>query len=54
LLDLSEKFLMATGKFAALLYKEEIERALRTKGFDGFQLLQLQVSRGKGPLWLAY
>jgi hypothetical protein len=48
LLDLSEQYLQATGKFAALLYKEEIERALRTKGFDGFQLLQLQDFPGQG------
>lgn len=45
---LSEKYLHATGKFATLLYKEEIERALRTKGFDGFQLLQLQDFPGQG------
>lgn len=48
LLDLSDLYLQATGKFAALLYKEEIERALRTKGFDGFQLLQLQDFPGQG------
>lgn len=45
---LAEKYLHATGKFATLLYKEEIERALRTKGFDGFQLLQLQDFPGQG------
>ncbi|WP_289024439.1 hypothetical protein [uncultured Salegentibacter sp.] len=41
LLDLSDYYLKATEEFAVLLY-EEIERALKTEGFDGFQLLQLQ------------
>ena len=31
-----------SGKLAALLYKEDMERALRTKGLAGIQLLQLQ------------
>ena len=31
-----------SGKLAALLYKEDLERALRTKGLAGIQLLQLQ------------
>ena len=48
LLLLSSSFLQASGKFASLLYKEEIERALKTKGFDGFQLLQLQDFPGQG------
>lgn len=48
LLQLSPSFLQASGKFASLLYKEEIERALKTKGFDGFQLLQLQDFPGQG------
>jgi hypothetical protein len=48
LLQLSSSFLRASGKFASLLYKEEIERALKTKGFDGFQLLQLQDFPGQG------
>ena len=48
LLSLSPSFLQASGKFACLLYKEEIERALKTKGFDGFHLLQLQDFPGQG------
>ncbi|MCH5719281.1 hypothetical protein [Niabella hibiscisoli] len=32
---------MASGKLAASLYKEEIERALKTPGMSGFQLLDL-------------
>lgn len=48
LLYLAPDYLKATGKFAALLYKEEIERALKTKGFDGFHLLQLQDFPGQG------
>ncbi len=48
MLDLTPAYLKATGKFATLLYKEEIERAYKTKGFDGFQLLQLQDFPGQG------
>jgi Glycosyl hydrolases family 2, sugar binding domain/Glycosyl hydrolases family 2 len=48
LLHLAPAYLNASGKFAALLYKEEIERALKTKGFDGFQLLQMQDFPGQG------
>ena len=48
LLELAPKFTHASGKLAALLYKEEIERALKTPSFDGFQLLQLQDFPGQG------
>jgi hypothetical protein len=48
LAQFSQLFLLASGKFAALLYKEEIERALKTRGMDGFQLLQLQDFPGQG------
>ena len=41
-------FLMASGKLQALCYKEEIEAALRTPGFAGFQLLQLHDFPGQG------
>ena len=37
-----------SGKLAALLYKEEIERALRTSEQAGFQLLQLNDFPGQG------
>ncbi|WP_319589516.1 sugar-binding domain-containing protein [uncultured Draconibacterium sp.] len=48
LLELADKFTYASGKLAAILYKEEIERALKTPAFDGFQLLQLQDFPGQG------
>ncbi|WP_299664594.1 sugar-binding domain-containing protein [uncultured Polaribacter sp.] len=48
LLEWAPKFTNASGKLAALLYKEEIERALKTPSFDGFQLLQLQDFPGQG------
>lgn len=48
LVDLAPKFTNASGKLAAILYKEEIERALKTPSFDGFQLLQLQDFPGQG------
>ncbi len=47
-LQQSEDYLMASGKLAALLYKEEIERALKTPGFSGFQLLDLHDFPGQG------
>jgi hypothetical protein len=47
-LSLAPAYLRASGKLATLLYKEEIERALKTKAFDGFQLLQLQDFPGQG------
>jgi hypothetical protein len=46
--DQAEDFLMASGKLQALCYKEEIESALRTPGFAGFQLLQLHDFPGQG------
>ncbi|WP_373518779.1 sugar-binding domain-containing protein [Pricia sp.] len=48
MLDLAPDFTQASGKLAAMLYKEEIERALKTPSFDGFQLLQLQDFPGQG------
>ncbi|MRG44681.1 glycoside hydrolase family 2 [Chitinophaga sp. SYP-B3965] len=48
LLPLAKQFLLASGKFAANLYKEEIERALKTKGLSGFQLLDLHDFPGQG------
>ncbi|AWI08347.1 hypothetical protein [Ereboglobus luteus] len=48
MLQLAPDFTAATGRFAALLYKEEIERSLRTPSLDGFQLLQLQDFPGQG------
>jgi hypothetical protein len=48
MLDQAHDFLMASGKLQALCYKEEIESALRTPGFGGFQLLQLHDFPGQG------
>ncbi|MHC4205930.1 MAG: sugar-binding domain-containing protein, partial [Planctomycetota bacterium] len=48
MLDQSEDFLLASGKLQALLYKEEIESALRTPGFGGFQLLDIHDFPGQG------
>ena len=42
------EFLMASGKLQALCYKSDIEAALRTPGFAGFQLLQLHDFPGQG------
>lgn len=44
----ADDYLMASGKLAALLYKEEIERAMKTKGVSGFQLLDLHDFPGQG------
>lgn len=44
----AKDFLMASGKFQALLYKQEIEAALRTPGMAGFQLLGLYDYPGWG------
>lgn len=46
--DLAEKFLFASGRLQTLCYKEEIEAALRTPGFGGFQLLDLHDFPGQG------
>ena len=46
--DLAHPFLMASGKLQLLCYKEEIEAALRTPGFAGFQLLDLHDFPGQG------
>jgi hypothetical protein len=46
--NLAHDFLMASGKFQSLLYKQEIEAALRTPGFAGFQLLDLHDFPGQG------
>jgi len=48
MLNQSEDFLMATGKLSALLYKEEIERSLRTPDYGGFQLLDIHDYPGQG------
>ncbi|THU31170.1 beta-glucuronidase [Niastella caeni] len=44
----AKQFLMASGKLQVLCYKNEIEKAMRTKGLAGFQLLGLQDFPGQG------
>lgn len=46
--DQARDFLRASGKLQTLCYKEEIESALRTPGFGGFQLLDLHDFPGQG------
>jgi hypothetical protein len=47
-LDMVSRYTEATGKFATILYKEEIERAYKTAGLSGFQLLDLHDFPGQG------
>jgi hypothetical protein len=46
--NLAGDFLFASGKLQALCYKADIEAALRTPGFGGFQLLGLYDFPGQG------
>lgn len=46
--DLGPKFLYASGRLQTLCYKADIEAALRTPGFAGFQLLDLHDFPGQG------
>ena len=46
--QLADSFLLASGKLQALCYKADIEASLRTKGFGGFQLLDLHDFPGQG------
>ena len=48
MLQQAQDFAEASGKFSSILYKEEIESALRTPGFAGFQLLGLNDYQGQG------
>jgi hypothetical protein len=48
LLPLAESYTKASGKLAAILYKEELERILRTKAASGIQLLDLHDFPGQG------
>lgn len=45
---LADSFLIASGKLQTLCYKADIEAALRTKNFGGFQLLGLNDFPGQG------
>jgi hypothetical protein len=46
--DEAAGFLQASGKLQALAYKNEIEKALRTPGYSGYQLLSLNDYPGQG------
>lgn len=46
--DMADKFLYASGRLQTLCYKMDIEAALRTPGFAGFQLLDLHDFPGQG------
>ena len=48
MLELADKFLLASGKLQTLCYKADIEAALRTKGMAGYQLLDLHDFPGQG------
>jgi len=48
MIDLAEQFTMASGKFQVIQKKEEIESYLRTPGFGGYHLLQLNDFPGQG------
>ena len=48
LLKQIEDLHFASGKFAAICYREDIEMALRTPEFGGFQMLDLQDFPGQG------
>lgn len=48
LLHKAEDYLMASGRLAYVLYKEEVERAMKTPGISGFQLLDLHDFPGQG------
>jgi len=46
--QLADSFLMASGKLQTLCYKADIEAAMRTRKFGGFQLLGLNDFPGQG------
>lgn len=48
LLHKAADYTKASGRLAVILYKEEIERALKTAGIAGFQLLDLHDFPGQG------
>lgn len=48
LIQLADSFLLASGKLQTLCYKADIEAALRTPDFGGFQLLGLNDFPGQG------
>lgn len=52
MLDQAADFHKASGLWSVQLYKQEIEMGLRTPGFGGFQLLDLQDYPGQGSAYV--
>lgn len=48
MLDQADDFVKASGALSVICYREDIEAALRTKWFGGFQLLDLHDFSGQG------
>ena len=48
MLDQAHDFVRASGALAAICQREDIEAALRTRGMDGFHLLDIQDFPGQG------
>ena len=48
MLDQTDDFVRASGALSAICYREDIEAALRTPGFGGFQLLDIMDFPGQG------
>lgn len=48
MLDQAADFLRASGALSAICHREDVEAALRTPGFGGFQMLDLQDFSGQG------
>lgn len=52
MINLAYDFIMASGKWSALLYRADIEMNLRTPEWGGFQLLDLQDYPGQGSAYV--
>lgn len=52
MINLAYDFMMAFGKWSALLYRADIEMNLRTPEWGGFQLLDLQDYPGQGSAYV--
>ena len=50
--DQAEDFHLASGEWAARLYKADVEMCLRTPGLGGFQLLDIQDYPGQGSAYV--
>ncbi|MHC4442427.1 MAG: sugar-binding domain-containing protein [Planctomycetota bacterium] len=48
MLDQADDFFRASGALSVICHREEVEAALRTPGFGGFQMLDLQDFPGQG------